>query len=114
MFDRSAGDAALDRIATAIRKGLRGGDMLFRFGSDELVVLLTQTDATAAQLVTDRVRANIIEAFADRTSEALEITVILGVATGRADGVSLDGLITAARDREYSVAVRRSEPPAVH
>jgi diguanylate cyclase (GGDEF)-like protein/PAS domain S-box-containing protein len=44
----STGDALLRRMATALNRSLRGGDLVARIGGDEFAVLLPETDAQEA------------------------------------------------------------------
>lgn len=54
-----AGDAALRAVALLLREQLRNIDMTFRYGGEEFVVLLTNTDAEAAACVGERIRSAI-------------------------------------------------------
>ncbi len=114
-FGRAAGDQALADVAEAIRGVLRGADVLFRYGSDEFVVLLAQTDADAAYSVS----ARIADRLADRNERCASpdgrIELTLGIATAPIDGVGLDSLVTAARSRERIVPqYSSSQPGSVH
>lgn len=54
-----AGDAMLRRVADALTSELRGSDRLYRYGGDELVLLLPTPDADAAARVVERLRARV-------------------------------------------------------
>jgi len=92
-------DATIESVASAVRRALRGGDLLFRYAAVELVVLLTQTDAGTAEHIAGRIRANIMEWS---TSQSIDhrVSVTIGVATGPADGLSVHNLVDRARERE--------------
>jgi diguanylate cyclase (GGDEF)-like protein/putative nucleotidyltransferase with HDIG domain len=115
-FGREAGNRALGQVADAIRKALRGADILFRYGSDEFVVLLTQSDIDAAQSVAARIAERISEqALAPSTSEECRVAVTMGVASAPEDGAAVEELVSAARARAIRApAPGRPFPPSVH
>jgi diguanylate cyclase (GGDEF)-like protein len=97
---REIGDAVVAHAAKTIRRVLRGGDILFRYGGDEFVVLLSKTDAETAQIIGDRVRSMVGTSPLDLTDgSSLRIFVTIGIATHPADGLSLADLISAAKQR---------------
>jgi two-component system, cell cycle response regulator len=51
---RDGCDAYLARVATEVRKALRGADRLFRVDADEFVVLLPETNGPASRLTAER------------------------------------------------------------
>jgi diguanylate cyclase (GGDEF)-like protein/PAS domain S-box-containing protein len=55
----STGDALLRRMATALNRSLRGGDLVARIGGDEFAVLLPETDAEAAIEVAEKLVAAV-------------------------------------------------------
>jgi diguanylate cyclase (GGDEF)-like protein len=55
-FGHPAGDAVLRRVALTLADTLRGSDRLYRYGGEEIAVLLTVPDAPTALRVTDRLR----------------------------------------------------------
>ncbi|HRH76889.1 MAG TPA: GGDEF domain-containing protein [Cellvibrionaceae bacterium] len=55
----SVGDQVLTHIAAIIKDSLRQTDQTFRFGGEEFVVILCDTQATAAQMVANRIRTNV-------------------------------------------------------
>lgn len=75
------GDAVLKEFALRLRRNIRGVDLACRFGGEEFVVLMPDTDYRQAQGVAERVR----QAVAERPFEAgaqrpLTVTVSVGVA----------------------------------
>jgi diguanylate cyclase (GGDEF)-like protein len=93
-FGHLAGDAALARIAAALRKACRREiDTAYRYGGDEFVLLLPEADTSAAEGIAGRVRALIRE-------EGISLTVSIGVASLR-DGLDLKALIREADEAMY-------------
>jgi diguanylate cyclase (GGDEF)-like protein len=105
-------DLAIEAVASAIRKALRGGDLLFRYGGNELVVLLNQTDAETADLVADRIQSTTTSELANKAIHGAAC-ITIGVATAPADGLSVGDLVEAARRRERPLTPGNS-PNAVH
>jgi diguanylate cyclase (GGDEF)-like protein len=97
-------DRTIERVTCGIRKALRGGDLLFRYDGNELAVLLSQTDAETASLVAERTRLALVSELSKGPVDAWPVGVSLGVATAPADGVSVEELIKAARNRERPIA----------
>ena len=54
----AAGDLALRSLGAALESARRAGDTAYRIGGDEFLLLLADTDATQAEVVISRVRAN--------------------------------------------------------
>jgi two-component system cell cycle response regulator len=76
-----AGDEALKAVAGALARQLRAGDALFRYGGEELLVVLADEDLNGAALAGERLRA-AVEGLAlphPREERAL-VTVSVGVA----------------------------------
>lgn len=92
-YGHKAGDLVLKDASKVMRSAVRSVDMVFRYGGDEFVILLPQTDAQAAFVVAERVRAKIAQEMRDKQ---LRITASIGVATWPSDGVTPDSLVNAA------------------
>lgn len=97
------GDKALQAIAGAIRRGLRGIDVFARYGGEEFVALLPMTDAAGARSVAHRVVDNVrgIGLVGPR-GEAVAVTVSAGVASRDVSIDSLSGLLALADRALYA------------
>ncbi len=89
-----AGDKILKGIATLLQKKLRKGDgEVFRYGGEEMVVLLPRTTTEHAAEVAERLRVAIEEKkFSIGRKKSLQITSSFGVATfhlGMKEGADL-------------------------
>ncbi|TVO73558.1 GGDEF domain-containing protein [Sedimenticola selenatireducens] len=72
------GDQALKAAAQCAEQSIRESDMIFRYGGEEFLVLLTGTDLEGAQLLAERIRVNVqnLEPISDKD---IQMTVSLGV-----------------------------------
>lgn len=76
----TAGDKVLKAIADVIRRSVRVDDIVARYGGEELLVLLPETELREAVVVAEKLRKNI-EAHAVRfRNETLHVTVSIGCA----------------------------------
>lgn len=96
-YGRQVGDQVLSSMVRAISKSLRGADALFRYTSDEFVVLLSHTDATTCQMIGDRIKSAVEQS--GYSGLGVGVTVSLGLASSPDDGESLDELVEVARQR---------------
>lgn len=97
-----AGDAVLAAVAQAASGQLRAGDVIGRFGGDEIVALLLDTSVTQAAVVGERMRAAV--ALLQVGTRGVDgaplqvdgLTVSVGVAGTEHSGHVLDDLVLAA------------------
>jgi len=78
-FGHEAGDVALRSVAEAIGSGLREIDLGARIGGDEFAVLAPRTDAKAAVVLAERLRALVAKAGNDRGGR--RTTISIGIAS---------------------------------
>ena len=71
-----AGDHAIRETAQLLRQISRDTDELFRFGGEEFVLLLSNTSASCAGVIAERIRQQVEE----RWKQSLQLTVSIGVA----------------------------------
>jgi two-component system cell cycle response regulator len=75
------GDAVLKEFSQRLRRNIRGVDLACRFGGEEFVVLMPDTDFRQAQSVAERVRIAVAErAFETNELRPLTVTCSVGVA----------------------------------
>jgi diguanylate cyclase (GGDEF)-like protein len=79
-----AGDLALSQVARSLNACVRDSDLLFRYGGEEFVVLLANTDQASAELVAGRVLACIRETVVELDKQpSLQLTASAGVTSLR-------------------------------
>ena len=109
------GSRVLASVAAALRKGVRDGDSLGRYGGDEFVALLPDTDESAAFVLAERLRARI--AALDPSGAEGTVDASVGVSQWL-PGSSAEAMLAAADDALRSakalgggVAIKASELP---
>ena len=117
-----AGDDVLRSVAAALRAEVRQGDSIYRYGGEELLILLPQQDIESAAVVAERVR-HTVEALGiahPGGTPAGVITLSIGVAASRpGDGRTSDDLLREADAALYEakaqgrnrVVLARAEGP---
>ena len=97
-YGHLAGDAILERIADVFRRNLRVDDVAARFGGEEFVLLLPDTELVDALALAERVREAIgrERVTVDAIKETLSATVSIGVAICPRDGSDANTLIHRA------------------
>ncbi len=99
-----AGDTALSELAGVMRETLRGVDLVGRWGGEEFVAILPETDTNTAAEVAERLRAAItVHGFGSPGS--MPLTCSIGVASYPDDALDRDKLIELA-DRAMYTAKR--------
>ena len=77
-----AGDDVLREFALRIRKSIRNIDLACRYGGEEFVIVMPETDMAVAMVVAERLRRRIAnEPFAIQNgSNSLDVTISIGLA----------------------------------
>ncbi|MBK8016748.1 MAG: diguanylate cyclase [Betaproteobacteria bacterium] len=79
-YGHSAGDAALVHLARVIRRTVRPTDLIARFGGEEFVIILSETDLDNALAITTRLQRELTKRFFLHDNERVLITFSAGVA----------------------------------
>lgn len=92
-----AGDRVLRSIAGALRAAVRTSDVVARYGGDEFVVVMPDTDAEEAAAVAARAASTVAElSHSMAEDEAVYVTCSMGLALHPRDGRSGKDLLRAA------------------
>jgi two-component system cell cycle response regulator len=77
-----AGDDVLREFALRIRRSIRGIDLACRYGGEEFVVIMPETDMAVAAMVAERLRRRIAaDPFAiQQGARSIEVTISIGLA----------------------------------
>jgi diguanylate cyclase (GGDEF)-like protein len=97
------GDEVICSIADNLSSGLRPRDLVGRFGGEEFVVLLAESDLEQAHAAAERFRERISELVIRNGEHNVRATVSVGIAAYPINGGSLHELLDAA-DRALYVA----------
>ncbi len=81
----SMGDCVIKAIAEAATVAIRSSDMVFRFGGEEFVILLSNTGRKGATLLANRLRQKIEETCIICDGTHLSATVSIGITCSQKD-----------------------------
>ncbi|WP_157630629.1 sensor domain-containing diguanylate cyclase [Kribbella catacumbae] len=107
------GDEALRAVATILRSAIRTKDVIGRFGGEEFVIALPDTDLDDATVTADRLRSAVAASplaamcagvldDPDLDPDTFRLTVSIGVAVYPADGSTVDDLLLRADRAMYA------------
>jgi diguanylate cyclase (GGDEF)-like protein len=89
-YGHAIGDVVLRELGERARSVLRAGDTVGRFGGEEFLVLLPETDEHAAYIVAERLRGAVAATplAAREVQGGIALTVSIGLASYPTDGAS--------------------------
>lgn len=103
-FGHLAGDMVLRETAKTLRAQVRQTDLVARFGGEEFLILLPETDLTGARHLAEELRLAVEgqDLHLPESGEKLHITGTFGIAQSTADApLSQDALVEAADRAAY-------------
>ena len=101
-FGHYQGDVVLRGVSQLIRAGLRGIDVAARYGGDEFVALLPETDPSGAYVVAEKIRQMVSELLIQSGGHQITTSLSIGVVSYPEDGQTADELMIAADEAMYS------------
>lgn len=104
LHGHSAGDQALKAVAATFKAQLRNVDMVFRYGGEEFVVLLSNTPREAAAVIGERLRQAVEVLRCPTPGHSFNLSISLGCAA-LLIGETAEGLLQRA-DQALFVAKR--------
>ena len=110
------GDRVLVAVAQALHDGLRASDLAVRYGGEEFMAILPDTDTATALEVAERVRIRIEELHIALPDATIAITISIGVATLLPEDTAesiiarADAALYAAKDAGRNRCMAATEP----
>jgi diguanylate cyclase (GGDEF)-like protein len=98
-FGHFEGDRVLRGVGEVIREGVRRIDIAARYGGDEFVVLLPETDPTGAYVLAEKIRIGVADLVLPGTDARTTLSV--GVVAYPQDGQTADELMITADRAMY-------------
>ncbi len=107
-----AGDDVLREFALRIRRSIRGIDLACRYGGEEFVVVMPETDMAVAAMVAERLRRRIAaDPFAiQQGARTVPVTISIGIAALARQGGQRRGHSQKGRSGALSRQTRRPQP----
>jgi diguanylate cyclase (GGDEF)-like protein len=112
-YGHPAGDQVLREFANRCKFLVREVDLLGRYGGEELLILMPETDRNTAIHVAERLRAGVAATPIKVLDREIEVTVSIGVATQDENTTQLETLIARADQAMYIAKHRGRNQVAV-
>ena len=117
-YGHGVGDQVLIEIANLLHQSIRGQDFVSRWGGDEFLALLSETDIKGGRIVAERIRLKFEEKVFYASHQKQKLTTSIGV-TEYSPDKSLDECIKAADTALYQAkkqgnnrVAATNEPPS--
>ncbi len=102
MYGHTVGDQVLAQVARLCQSELRQTDLLGRYGGEEFVALLPETEVPAAWQTAERLRQRVARTPIETARGTIRITISLGVALLSGELPSLENLMERADQALYA------------
>ncbi len=100
-YGHAYGDEVLQAVVKALMGAIREQDVAARWGGEEFIVLLPETDIREAAALAERLRGAIAAIRPQHAGVAINLTASLGVAQRNSHHISLEELISSADKQLY-------------
>ncbi len=102
-YGHAAGDIVLRGVAQTIGANLRASDMIGRYGGEEFMLILTETDVEEGAVLTEKLRQLVQrQKFAIDGNPELSVTISIGIAGGAGQKLRVETLVRDADAAMYS------------
>lgn len=87
-YGHQIGDLVIRAVADACRSVMRLSDMVARYGGDEFVIVLPETDLSDGARIAERLRRDVVALHLPEPMENLSVSISLGLACFPAEGIN--------------------------
>jgi two-component system cell cycle response regulator len=103
-FGHDIGDEVLREFDVRLASNVRAVDLPCRYGGEEFVVIMPDTQLVDAENIAERIRRHVAGSpfRVSKTTEPLTVTISIGVAATLGSGDSAEGLLTRADEAVYA------------
>lgn len=101
-YGHAVGDIAIQHIAHITKATIRNSDVLARFGGEEFVILLPETDIHGATTLAEKIRKKINDTPLSVKNDSISVSASFGVSSSILSTDSLEKIIQQADERLYS------------
>ncbi|MNG06613.1 putative diguanylate cyclase YdaM [compost metagenome] len=99
-YGHLAGDQVLIGFARSLESCLRQSDIVCRWGGEEFIVLLKDTDGETGRMIAEKIRQHVEQQRYAYNDQALQVTVSIGLTTLQPDD-TLHSLLSRADHAMY-------------
>lgn len=99
-YGHAFGDEVLRLVADCLRGGVRGQDLVGRWGGEEFLMVLPETGMEGASRLAERLRVEVEKLAVTRKGEAVGLSMTFGLASS-AEGGSPEEIVVAADEAMY-------------
>ncbi len=103
LHGHQSGDAVLRQVATLVADHIRSSDIVGRYGGEEFMMILPETESLEAVALAEQLR-NLVMAtpLAIAGGQRITVTISIGIAGGRGEELKVDRLVDQADQAMYS------------
>ena len=106
--DHLVGSATIKRVGAIIHEATRGSDIKARYGGDEYIVAMPETDRAAAIIVGERIRESVEKClFGGNENSTFHVTSSIGV--GVLDGRRHQSFKDVLKDADYALYLAKKQ-----
>ena len=80
-YGHPTGDVVLKTLAQTIRRSIRESDLLFRWGGEEFLIILPESDVNTASKLAEKIRKKVEDLEITFSGANISVTISIGVAT---------------------------------
>jgi diguanylate cyclase (GGDEF)-like protein len=81
-YGHQAGDRVLKAVSQIVQSKIRAADLASRYGGEEILIFMSDTQSKTANLVAERIRKSVDSAKPEGIEISLSIGLVIGIMTG--------------------------------